>query len=104
MRATPPEARVAFLSDRSDLFGGGQLSLCELAEALLGTSVRPLVVVPGPGPLSEALQRSGVEWTPIVLPAFARGAGWGAVATLVRLRRLVLGRSKIGRASCRERV
>ena len=93
MRATPPEARVAFLSDRSDLFGGGQLSLCELAEALLGTSVRPLVVVPGPGPLSEALQRSGVEWTPIVLPAFARGAGWGAVATLVRLRRLVLGRS-----------
>src|SRR2546428_3269728 len=93
MRAAPPESRVAFLSDRSDLFGGGQLSLCELAGALLGTSVRPLVVVPGPGPLSEALHRSGVEWTSVVLPAFAKSAGCGAITTLVRLRRLVLGRS-----------
>jgi glycosyltransferase involved in cell wall biosynthesis len=93
MHAAPPESRVAFLSERSDLFGGGQLSLCELAGALLGTSVRPLVVVPGPGPLSEALHRSGVEWTSIVLPALASGAGWGAIATLVRLRRLVVGRN-----------
>ena len=93
MRAGPPESRVALLSDRSDLFGGGQLSLCELASALLDTSVRPLVVLPAPGPLSEALQRSGVEWTSIDLPALARGAGGRALAALIRLRRLVRRRS-----------
>jgi glycosyltransferase involved in cell wall biosynthesis len=93
MRAGPREPRVLFLSERSDLFGGGQRSLCELAGALLGSTVRPLVAVPGPGPLSEALARSGVEWTPIACPPFASGAGWRAIATLVRLRRLVIGRN-----------
>jgi glycosyltransferase involved in cell wall biosynthesis len=92
MRAVPPESRVAFLSERFDLNGGGQLSLCDLASALLGSPIRPLVVVPRPGSLSEALQRSGVEWVTIPLPPLACGVGSKAITTLVRLRRLVLDR------------
>ncbi len=89
MPAAPPEVRVAYLSERADLFGGGQASLCDLAGGLRGTLVRPLVIVPGPGPLSDALESQGVEWVSIPIPPLAASGGWSALKTLGRLGRLV---------------
>jgi glycosyltransferase involved in cell wall biosynthesis len=92
MRAERPESTVAYVSERADLFGGGQRSLCDLVRALRGTRVRPLVVVAGPGPLADTLDGAGVEWTVIPIPSILGGAGWGAFRAITRLRRLILDR------------
>ena len=92
MREPRHEMRVVYLSERSDLFGGGQMSLCDLVQALRGTHVRPLVILPGRGPLSETLDRRNAEWTVQPIPPLSAGAGSAAVSTLLRLRRLVRDR------------
>jgi glycosyltransferase involved in cell wall biosynthesis len=92
VRGARPDCTVAYLSERSDLFGGGQMSLCDLTRALRGTSVRPLVILPRPGALSEALDDCGVEWISIPTPPLLAGAGAGALRAIARLRRLVFER------------
>jgi len=92
VRAARPESIVAYLSERSDLFGGGQMSLCDLTRSIRGTSVRPLVILPRPGPLAEALDGFGVEWISMPVPPLLAGAGAGALRTIARLRRLVHAR------------
>ena len=92
MRGERPESIVAYLSERPDLFGGGQRSLCDLVRALRGAPVRPLVVVPGAGPLAESLDVCGVERVSIPLPPLLAAAGWGALMAISRLRRLILER------------
>ena len=92
MRGARPEWIVAYLSERSDLFGGGQIGLCDLVGALRGVPVRPLVVVPGPGTLAEALDRCGVEWISMPVPPLLAWAGSGALLAIARLRRMVYER------------
>jgi len=84
-----PERTIAFLSERSDLYGGGQRSLCDLAGGLRGRGLRPLAILPGPGPLAEALERQGTEWAALPLPAVLSLGGIGACVALHRLVRLV---------------
>ena len=83
-----PDRTILFLSERSDLFGGGQRSLCDLADGLRRRGLRTLVVVPGPGPLTDVLQSHGTEWAALPLPAIVSGAGLGSLLALVRLVRL----------------
>jgi glycosyltransferase involved in cell wall biosynthesis len=92
VRGARPESIVAYLSERADLFGGGQRSLCDLVRALRGAPVRPLVVVPGPGALAESLDACGVDRVSIPLPPLHAAAGWGALTAIGRLRRLILER------------
>jgi glycosyltransferase involved in cell wall biosynthesis len=89
VRGARPEATVAYLSERADLYGGGERSLCDLAGALRGSRVRTLVVLPGAGPLSDALDRCGAEWVSMPIPPFTEGAGIGALVTTARLSRLI---------------
>ncbi len=89
MRGERPEATVAYLSERSDLYGGGERSLCDLAGALRGSRIGTLVVLPGAGPLSDALERCGAEWVSMPFPPSTRGAGIGALVTIARLSRLI---------------
>ena len=75
-----PSVRLGLLSERSDFFGGGQRSLCDLAGALRGSRVEPLVILPGAGPLAAALEAEGIGWVGVPLassrvmkaPAFLR--------------------------------
>lgn len=92
MRDARPETVAAYLSERADLYGGGQRSLCDLLRALRGTRIRPLAVIPGPGPLSESLDRQGTEWVALPLPPVLSLAGCAALSTLARLQRLVRAR------------
>lgn len=89
MSGVLPERTIAFLSERSDLYGGGQRSLCELLSALRGRGLRPLAVLPGPGPLAEALESQGTEWAGLPLPPFLSAGGLRACRALVRLVRLL---------------
>jgi len=84
-----PERTIAFLSERSDFFGGGQRSLSELLPALQSRGIRPLAILPGPGALSETLASQGVEWTDLAVPPVCAGAGLAACRALARLVRLV---------------
>jgi glycosyltransferase involved in cell wall biosynthesis len=93
VRGERPELTVAYVSERSDMFGGGQRSLCDLIHALRGTPVHPLVVVPGPGPLADAVKGDGAEWTSLPIPPVLTGAGCGMARAIARLRRLILDRS-----------
>ncbi|MFQ5876160.1 MAG: glycosyltransferase family 4 protein [Acidobacteriota bacterium] len=63
-----PRVRVGLLTLRADLYGGGQRSLRDLAAALVGGRVDPVVILPGPGPLADALVRSAVPLVPLALP------------------------------------
>lgn len=92
MSAARPERTIAFLSERSDFFGGGQRSLSELLPALRNEGIRPLAILPGPGPLSETLAAQGVDWTALRVPRVATGAGFWSCLALGRLVRLVRDR------------
>ena len=83
------ERTIVFVSERSDFFGGGQRSLSEFLPALRGEGIRPLAILPGPGPVSEALSRQDVEWVDLEIPAVSAGAGLGACRALARLVRVV---------------
>jgi glycosyltransferase involved in cell wall biosynthesis len=74
--APPEPRRVLLVSERADFYGGGQRSLCDLARALLRSSWSPVAVLPGPGPLAEALASEGVPVRHLPLPPlrFLRGA------------------------------
>ncbi len=63
-----PRIRVGLLSGRSDFFGGGQRSLRELAMALRDGPIEPVVFLPGPGALSDALTDARLPWIPLNLP------------------------------------
>ncbi len=89
MGAAPPERTVLFVSERPDLYGGGQESLCDLTAGLDRAGVRPLVALPGPGPLAETLSARGVEWVAVPMPRALAAGGAGVVATILRLRRVV---------------
>ena len=80
-----PDRTILFLSERSDLFGGGQRSLCDLAEGLGPRGLKPRVVVPGPGPMTDLLKNLGIAWTALPLPPIVSGAGLGSLLALVRL-------------------
>lgn len=68
-RTAPPEARrVLLLSGRADFYGGGQRSLCDLAGALRRTDWSPIAVLPGPGPLADALGAEGIPVRHLLLP------------------------------------
>jgi len=57
---TMPATRVLFVHQSSDLYGSDRV-LLNIAAALNRAGGEAIVVLPGPGPLVEALQRSGVE-------------------------------------------
>jgi glycosyltransferase involved in cell wall biosynthesis len=61
--------RVGLVTGRSDFYGGGQRSLLELAISLRDVAVEPVVVLPGPGPLADALRDARIPWIPLALPA-----------------------------------
>ena len=87
-----PSIRLGLLSERSDFFGGGQRSLCDLAVALRGSRVEPLVILPGAGPLAAALDAEGIAWVGVPLaPARAREAP-AFVRSLLRLKEVARGR------------
>lgn len=83
-----PDRTILFLSERSDLFGGGQRSLCDLSGRLRRRGLRTLVVVPGPGPLADALDNQGTEWAALPLPPILSAGGIGSSLALLRLVRL----------------
>lgn len=78
------------MSERADFFGGGQLSLLDLARVLRGSPFAPLVLLPSSGPLQTALVSAGVDTR--ILPLAPLGVGSivasartiGALAGLVR--------------------
>ena len=88
----PPRARVGLLSEQAGFFGGGQLSLRDLAIGLLGGPFEPVAILPGPGPLAETLQAGGVPWVALPLPAIRPASLPAALATAGRLARLARAR------------
>ncbi|HEV8701917.1 MAG TPA: glycosyltransferase family 4 protein [Candidatus Polarisedimenticolia bacterium] len=88
MSGARPERTILFLSERSDLYGGGQRSLCDLSSRLRPRGLRPLAVVPGPGPLTDALEGQGTEWAALPLPPLLSRGGFGPLIALERLVRL----------------
>ena len=81
---------VLLLSERADYYGGGQRSLRDLAIYLRHTPLRPIAVLPGPGPLATSLLEAGIDVRHLPLPRMRGGAGprllrtvW-ALATLAR--------------------
>ncbi|MBI5444686.1 MAG: glycosyltransferase family 4 protein [Deltaproteobacteria bacterium] len=73
-------------SSRLDL--GGQVSLRTLVENLPASRFRPLVVVPGEGPLCNALAERGIATRVLELPSLLAHPV-RAVATATRLRRMI---------------
>jgi glycosyltransferase involved in cell wall biosynthesis len=88
VNAARPERTILFLSERSDLYGGGQRSLCDLSSRLRRRGLRPLAVVPGPGPLADLLEGQGTEWVALPLPPLLSRVGIGPLVALARLVRL----------------
>jgi glycosyltransferase involved in cell wall biosynthesis len=65
--------RIGLLGERADFFGGGQMSLRDLAVGLSRHgAAEPLVMLPGPGPLAAALEAAGVPWAAVPLPPLGR--------------------------------
>jgi glycosyltransferase involved in cell wall biosynthesis len=85
--------KAAFLSERSDFFGGGQRSLRDLALAMRGPDIESMAILPGPGPLASALEKGGVPWAACDLPPLRRAMGISACVTVARLVSLVRSRS-----------
>jgi glycosyltransferase involved in cell wall biosynthesis len=88
--APPDRRRILLLSERADLYGGGQQSLVDLATLLARGPFAPLVALPGPGPLAAALETAGVPVRVLPLPPVVAARGrraaqaiW-ALATLAR--------------------
>ena len=77
------------MTERADLFGGGQRSLLDHAVALRGSPFAPVVVLPGPGPLTTALHAAGIETRPLPLPPPGPPRMARAVSTLRALVGLV---------------
>jgi glycosyltransferase involved in cell wall biosynthesis len=56
------------MTERADFFGGGQRSLLDLARALRVSPFPPIVVLPGPGPLTTSLHAAAIETRLLPLP------------------------------------
>ncbi len=80
-----PRIRVGLLSGRADFYGGGQISLLELAVALRDGPVDPVVILPGPGPLASALSETRIPWIPLALPPLRPLTVYRAPTALLRL-------------------
>ena len=86
--------RVAFVSHHPHLQMGGQRSMALLIEHLERTAVDPLVICPGPGPLTDHLTRLGCPVVHIPLHRIkprTLGAVWRssrAIRALLRERRI----------------
>lgn len=66
---SPPDPRrVLLVGERADFYGGGQRSLLDLARALGRSAFQPVVVLPGPGPLAEALRSESFQVHHLPLP------------------------------------
>lgn len=85
MNGARPRIRVGLLSERADLFGGGQRSLRDLARALLGSPVEPLVLLPGPGALMRDIEAAGIPVVVTPLPSWRASGGTAALRALARL-------------------
>jgi glycosyltransferase involved in cell wall biosynthesis len=70
---------VLFVSERADLYGGGQHSLLDLATVLAEAGARPAVVLSGGGPLADALERAGVAVRHLSLPPIRPAPGMVAM-------------------------
>ncbi len=94
---TPRDAvRVALLSERADFFGGGQRSLLDMARILRDSRFEPIVILPGPGALAEALTAEEVtvrylDMPPVLRRSFPRPLQtvW-ALSHLIRRERIAL--------------
>ncbi len=89
MNGARPRIRVGLLSERADLFGGGQRSLRDLARALHGSEVEPLVLVPGPGALTRDIEAAGIPLAVTPLPPWCAAGGTAALRALAHLVTLV---------------
>lgn len=70
---------MLFVSERADLYGGGQHSLLDLATVLAEAGARPAVVLSGGGPLADALERAGVAVRHLSLPPIRPAPGMVAM-------------------------
>lgn len=84
--------RIGFLSGKAGFYGGGQQSLRDLLLGLRGGRFEPLAILPGPGPLAEALEAGGVPWVAVPLPALRPWRAGTIASALVRLARLARDR------------
>lgn len=89
MNGAPPRIRVGLLSERTDLFGGGQRSVRDLARTLQGSEVEPLVILPGPGALMRELENARLPFAVTPLPPWRAAGGAAALRALARLITLV---------------
>jgi len=80
--APPDPGRVLLVSERADFYGGGQRSLLDLATILAEAGGRPVVVLPGGGPLDDALQHAGIPVRHLVLPPVRPARGLVAMRTV----------------------
>ncbi len=93
MNGARPRMRVGLLSERADLFGGGQRSVRDLARTLYDSEVEPWVLLPGPGPLMRALE---AERLPYALTPFPSWRAAGGTAGLRALRGLAALMRRLG--------
>ncbi|HEX9427699.1 MAG TPA: hypothetical protein VGA64_07915, partial [Candidatus Polarisedimenticolia bacterium] len=82
MNGARPRMRVGLLSERADLFGGGQRSVRDLARTLYDSEVEPWVLLPGPGPLMRALEAERLPYALTPFPPWRAGGGTAGLRAL----------------------
>ncbi len=86
---------VALVSLQSDFFGGGEHSLCVLAEGLVANDVETRLVCPREGELSRAMRALGVGVAFCPMPSLRRAGLIEVPFALRTLRRAVAGASLV---------
>lgn len=81
---------------------GARRSLLTLVKGLAGTRFEPLVLVPKPGPLTEELDKRGLAWIALSLPAWRKAGSWLNLPWQVKALRRILLQNEIDLIHCNE--
>ena len=80
---------ISYIANTGQIFGGGEISLLKLLANLDKRKFHPIVVCPASGPLSEAIQKMGIEVTVIKMETLRKINPFHLFSSVWQMRRFI---------------